>query len=130
MVDSGAVHSVWKKGMYPSPIRPSAMSRSGKMYKSASRHPIPNEGEQIVKFETEEGHQCGIKMQIANVDRPLLSTADLTAAGNTVELSQTSGRITNRNTGKTMKLIRRGNIFHLWMWVEDSEKPVFVRQGS
>ena len=139
VVDSGAVASVAKRGTFRGRIRPNAMSRAGLGYKSASRHRIPNEGDQTVRFMTQEGHSCNLQIQVASVERPLISTADLTRAGNVVSLEEKEGYITNKATGKTILLPRRGNVYILRMWVADEEQkaatggteaPGFTRQGS
>lgn len=128
VVDSGAVASVAKRGTFPGKITASPMSRAKKGYKSASRHKIPNEGQQKIRFGTQEGHTCGIKIQVADVERPLISTADLTAAGNRVIIEGSEGYIENIKTGKRIVLPRRGNVYILRMWIED--EPVFSRQGK
>ena len=57
VVDSWSVASVGKRGEFPGAITPSTMSKAGRRYKSASRHRIPNECEQVVAFGTSEGAQ-------------------------------------------------------------------------
>ena len=84
VVDSGAVNSVARRGTFPGQVTPSAMSLAGKKYKCASSNTIANEGELGVRFLSGEGHQCAFKVQIAEVERPLISTADLAEAGNIV----------------------------------------------
>ena len=90
-MDSGSVASVVEKGTFPGEVKPSSMSRAGKGFRSASSHLLPNEGEQHVIFGTAEGHKCGLKIQCANVERPLISTADLTAEGHRVCLGEADG---------------------------------------
>ena len=65
---------------------------------------------------------------MADVERPLISTADLTAAGNRVIIEGSEGYIENIKTGKRIVLPRRGNVYILRMWIED--EPVFSRQGK
>ena len=127
VVDSGAIHSVAKRGTFPGKIYPSAMSKLKKGYKCASNKRIPNEGEVEVKFVTNEGHKCGMKIQVANVERPLISTADLTAAGNTVALQETGGHILNNKTKRRIALVKKGNFYIFRMWVPNGRG--FTRPG-
>ena len=82
-----------------------------------------------VAFQTAEGHTCGLVAQIADVETVLISTADLTKAGNRVTLSETEGIIENQRTGKTIKLEKRGGMYILKMWVPDNPPSVFARPG-
>ena len=128
IVDSGAVHSVAKRGTFPGQIRPSKMSKEGKGYRCASKTRIANEGEVGVKFLTEEGHKCGIKIQVADVERPLISTADLTKAGNAVVLLEGGGHVEHVASKKRIRLERRANVYLLRMWIPNS--GVFARRGK
>ena len=84
VVDSGVVDSVARKGKFPRVVQPNAMPRVGRRYKAAHETMIPNKGGQSVAFETPDGHRCGLKIQIAEVEEPLNSVSQLTAAGNEV----------------------------------------------
>ena len=84
VINIGAAHSVAKLGAFPGRAGPSKMSKEGKGYRRASKKEIANEGEISVKPLTEEGHTFGLKVQVADVERPLISTADLTKTGNIV----------------------------------------------
>ena len=128
IVDSGAVASVAKRGTFPGRVRSNAMSRAKRGYKSASKHTILNEGEQHVRFVSEEGHKCGLKIQVADVERPLISTADLTAAGNIVALEEKEGSIVNKKTGRKIVLPRKGNVYILRMWIPEGQTSGFTRQ--
>ena len=97
------------------------MSKGKKGYRCASGKRIPNEGEVAVKFLTEEGHKCGLKIQVAEVEQPLISTADLTAAGNRVSLEEAGGYIEHLVTGRRIQLQRQGNVYHLKMWVPNGQ---------
>ena len=130
VVDSGAVTSVAKRGTFPGSVKPSRMSRQGKRFKSASGHRIPNEGQQNVRFFSQEGHKCGLCVQVADVDATLIAPADLTKAGNKIELEETHGTLRNLATGRTIHLPRRGNKYLLRMWVRSPGKTGFPRQGS
>ena len=64
------------------------------------------------------------------MDKPLISTADLTAAGNVVSLSDKEGFIKHQTSGKTIKLERRGNVYILKMRIGADPGPGFTRPGS
>ena len=108
VVDSGAEESVAPPGFFAAPVVPSAMSRAGGRYRAANGTRIRNLGQQLVHFSVAEGHKCGMPFQVAEVERPLISVAQLAAAGNTVELGVDGGRIVNRTTGRSIALLRKG----------------------
>ena len=126
VVDSGAEETVAPRGLFPGEARESAMSRAGGCYRTASGAPVPNLGEQDVKFLTNEGHASEIPFQLANIERPLIAVSALTKAGNTVELYETGGRIIHRS-GKMTSIERRGGTYILRMWVAEGGFP---RQGA
>ena len=68
--------------------------------------------------------------QVAEVERPLISVAQLTSAGNRVILNDTGGSIVNAKTGKTIALVRRGGVYLLLMHVGVGVASGFPRQGS
>lgn len=76
--DSGAGDSVMPARMVNSSlIRPSAGSKSGLHYVSATDHRIPNIGEVDMNFMTvEEGIEGSIILQVADVNKPLMSLSD------------------------------------------------------
>jgi len=53
-------------------IRPSEGSRKGVKYVAAAGKTISNEGEKLVKAETEEGHVCNLIIQVTAVNKALL----------------------------------------------------------
>ena len=66
------------------------------------------------------GHNCGIPFQVAEVERPLIAVSQLAAAGNDVILKANGGYVTNIKSGKSIKLLRKGGVYILRMWVADS----------
>ena len=137
VVDSGAEASVADPGDLPGELRESAMSKAKQSYMAANRSEIPNLGEKDVSFRTDEGFNCGIPFQCAKVAKPLIAATQLTEAGNDVIFSKKYGKIVNMDTKREIKLIRRGGVYILRMWVKDdpSQTPkekttVFPRQGA
>ena len=72
---------------------------------------------------------------MANIERPLIAGAQITAAGNKVELEATSGKIVCQKTGRTVNLNKRGGtdggVYVVKMWIPDGPKAAgFPRQGK
>ena len=130
VVDSGAVHSVTPPSKFSGQVTSSPWSRAGRSYRAANGTSIKNLGQQQVTFDSDEGHRCHIPFQVANVEQPLLSVAHLASAGNQVELGPTGGRIYNVRTGREMKLVKRGGVHLLKMWVAGEPARPFRRQGA
>ena len=133
--DTGAVHSCVPPGVFAGPIQPSPMSRSGKKYRGPDKSPIPNLGEIKGRFETEDNKNVCLLWQVANIERPLIAGAQITAAGNKVELEATSGKIVCKKTGRTIKLHKRGGtdggVYVVKMWIPDGPNAAgFPRQGK
>ena len=78
-VDSGAADNVMPCRMVrgKGKVRPSAASRAGVHYVSATAHRIKNEGEADLEFKTEEGHDLNWTFQIAEVNKVLASVSSL-----------------------------------------------------
>jgi hypothetical protein len=130
VVDSGAEESVAPKGFFRAPVLESPMSRVGGKYRAANGTRIANLGQQKVHFRTAEGHAVGMEFQVAEVERPLISVAQLTSAGNSVVLGETGGSIVNAKTGKTIELVRRGGVYLLMMNMGIGVASGFPRQGK
>ena len=99
------------------------MSRAGRTFRAANGSPIRNFGQVRVPFVSTEGHKCNLPFQVAEVEHALLSVSHLAAAGNKVELHDKGGLITNIASGKTMALMRRGNVYVLRMTVSGFPRP-------
>ena len=101
VVDSGASQPVAPPTMAPNvPIVPSEGSRRGQRYTSASKHRLANLGEQSICACTEEGDMTGVKFQIADVSKPLVSVSALCEKGNRVIFGRSGGVVKNLRTGK------------------------------
>ena len=70
-----------------------------------------------------------MKFQLADVQRPLIAVSHITRAGNKVELLEDGGVITNRKTGKTIKIQREGGVYVLNMWVVPPKPKGAVASG-
>ena len=129
-MDSGAEESVAPPGFFAAPVVPSPMSRAGGKYRAANGARIRNLGQQKVAFSSAEGHQCAMPFQVAEVERPLISVAQLTFAGHRVVLNATGGQIINVKSGKTIELVRRGGVYLLLMSVGVGPVSGFPRHGK
>ena len=129
-VDSGAEESVCPKGVFMEPMVPSAMSKAGIGYRAANGSPIKNYGQQKVQFATSEGHRCNIPFQVADVERPLISTYSLAQAGNVVEFNEAGGSIFHVKTGQRIALVRKGAMYFLPMYVDAVQASGFPRQEA
>ena len=130
VVDSGAEESGAPPGFFAAEMVPSPMSKAGGKYRAANGARIRNLGQQKVAFTTAEGHKCLMPFQVAEVERPLISVAQLTSAGNRVVLNDTGGQIVNAKTGKTIELVRRGGVYLLLMSIGVGVASDFPRQGK
>jgi len=133
VVDSGAADPVVPPDLFPGKVKPSAMSRTGRRYTGPDGSRIPNLGEMDAMFDVDEGYRCGLRVQVANVQRPLISVTYLTKAGNKVVLGENGGEIINEKTGRKVKIQRKGGVYVLRMWVpraaEGKKASGFPRPG-
>ena len=89
---------------------------------------MPNRGEKDVKVTTEEGHRCVLKMQVTDVQKPLMSVARICDAGHKGSFTKAGGIIEHEATGQRTKFQRVDNVYRLKVGVAE-EKSVFRRQG-
>ena len=68
--------------------------------------------------------------QVAEVERPLISVAQFTSAGNRVVLGDAGGQIVHVESGRTIDLIRRGGVYLLLMNMGIGVASGFPRQGK
>jgi hypothetical protein len=137
VVDSGAAESVAHPSMCPQyPVTPSAGSKAGQCYTSASGDEIPNLGEQLLPVVTMEGRSADLKYQSADVSRPLNSVSEICDGGGPdgqlVLFTKYGGQILNLETGHRTPFEREEGIYTLGMWVRpnNSGASVFPRPGQ
>ena len=135
VVDSGAVDSVANESTFLGEVKPSKMSKDGKMYRGPDGSRIPNLGQKDVTFTSDEGLKCGLTFQVADVERPLIAASHLIEAGNEVSQWKPGGVVKHIKTWKKIHVQRRGGIYVLRMWIPPNAAPaegssVFPRQGS
>ena len=135
-VDSGAADPVMPRRMVRgrgNKIRPSAASKAGVHYVSATANRIPNEGEAEMNFETEDGQALNWTFQIAEVNKVLASVSHLVDNRHRVVFDQdeATGRdisfITNKGTGKSIKMRRDRNVWVIDAYIDEDVEPSFTR---
>ena len=135
-VDSGAADPVMPRRMVRgrgNKIRPSAASRAGVHYVSASANRIRNEGETDLHFDTEEGHSLNWTFQVAEVNKVLASVSYLVDHNHRVTFDKDleTGRdisfILNKKTGDSIKMRRDRNVWVIDAYVTDDTEPGFTR---
>ena len=136
VVDSGAEETVAPPGLFPGEVMESPMQRSGGRYRAANGARIPNLGQQRVSFRTSEGHGCSLCVQVADVERPLISVSQLGKTGHKVEFEGDKGYIVHVRTGRRLRLQREGGVYTLKMRVRikpdrptPGSPPGFSRHG-
>ena len=118
-IDSGSVDHVFPKNTLPMvEVKESNMSKKGARYRTATKDPVNNLEQQTFKCKMNEGHDRCMVVQVADIDKPLISVARLNDTGNSVEMSSKNPHITNIATGESTKLRRKGRSFVLDIWVE------------
>ena len=115
VVDSGAEESAAKPNVFLSEIRASTMSKVETQ--GADGTCIPNLSQQRVRVRNDEGHVCGMALQISDVERSLTTASQMAAGGNRVTFKAQGGEIEHIQTGRKMTLVRRQGIFVLRMWI-------------
>ena len=120
VVDSGAEETVAPPGLFPGAVEVSPMQRAGGRYRAANGARLPNLGQQLASFRTPEGHGCSLRFQLAGVERPLISVAQLAQSGHRVEFGASEGHIVNAQNGRRIRLQRVGGVYLLKMAVKDT----------
>ena len=131
----GIVDSGCGKDVFPEEVRASEMSKLGLAFSGPAGEEIPNLGEQDALWESDEGIHCKMVIQLSDVDRILLAGTELADNGFEIVLRKRDGFIKNLRTGKTIRLIRKGGVYIVRMWVKIPTKapsvvPPFRRQGA
>ena len=99
------------------------MQRAGGRYRAANGSRLPNLGQQVASFRTPEGLSRSLRFQIAGVERPLISVAQLAKTGHRVEFGADEGHIVHVPSGQRLRLQRTGGVYLLRMLVRDATGP-------
>ena len=135
-VDSGAADNVLPRRMVRgrgNRIRPSAASRAGVHYITASANRIPNEGETDLSFVTSDGKDISWLFQVAEVNKVLASVSYLVDAGHRVVFDKDPKTgadisvIVNKSTGEEVAMRRDNNVWVMDAFVEEDREELFHR---
>ena len=119
MLDSGAADSVAPASLAPwIPIQPSAGSKKGQHYLSASGDRIANEGQKRLEVVAEDGTMTSTTYQIAEVTRPLCAVSKMCDKDNIVIFTKTGG-VVQTPCGKRMPFRRERNVYLLDTWIQE-----------
>lgn len=128
--DSGARDSAIPRRM--SKIKPSAGSRRSLHCVSATEHRIPNVGEISLDIETTEGHQDSIMLQVADVNKPLMSISDRLDNRFLVTFDQddvTGEDLTHMYNKKTKKITKLRRVGKVWV-LDCTVGKEFLSEGT
>ena len=114
-VDSCAAISVTPPGCFPGPVE--VTDQVGDEYTSASNDIMYNQGQQRVDGVTENYLPCNLKVQVTDVNKPLIAASDMEDQGNTIVLSKKWGHwLVNDNTGTSVPLNRENGTYNMDVW--------------
>ena len=91
VLDSGAVRTISPPGAVPG-VEVYQTKLTGKNFRSASGHLIPNLGEAEVKGSV-MGQKTAFKSQVADITKPLASTNEMVDGGNVIIMHKAGGMI-------------------------------------
>ena len=118
IMDSGAIkHVTNRKTMPQVPVRPSAGSKRGQCFISATGDRAPNEGEQEVHGYTEGGDAAMMTIQVTDVQKTLFSVSEITDRGNRVIFGKGGGVIHNVASNKLTPFPRVNGAYILDLWI-------------
>lgn len=130
-VDSGAAEVVAPPTFAAGyATRPSAGSRSGARYRTASGNLISNQGEKRITMTTEEGETRTMTCQIADATKPLASAGRITSKGHRIVFDDDDAYILHKATGCRIKLYKNGNVFIMKVRIVDPEEASDERRPS
>ena len=131
-MDSGCGESVIPPDAIESySIEESPGSKRGQHYLAASKHTIPNLGQQVLNIITDEEVDGKLKYQVADVSRPLNAVSEVCDAGNRVVFGKNGGVICNIKNGSQTWFGREDNIYVFEYWVRPGPKsPNYSRPTS
>ena len=118
LVDSGAAAHVLPPSLLEDyPTEAGSAKKLGINYVTADGNELPDLGERLIPFKTQESHECAIKFQVADVKRPLISVATLMAQGNQISFDKEGGSITTKDGSKSIRFHLQRGVYVLELWV-------------
>ena len=134
VVDSGASETVAQEEILPSiEVKEGEARKKGVKYEVADGTLIPNLGEKTFVAVGENGTLRKMRVQVCDVNKPLLSVRRVTQAGNRVIFEDSGGWIEDIQTGERLWMQEKDGQYLLKLWVrKGGEAPAtgFRRQGA
>ena len=134
VLDSGAAETMCPSSMATNvSVVPGAKMKAGVRYTCAGGKKLPNLGEKRCMLTTEEtGTVRGLTMQVANVQKALMSVSKAVDAGNRVVFDTDWSYIQDKRTGERTTIQRQGNLYTLEAWVKQrsDDKPAAAPFGG
>ncbi len=129
-VDSGACENVIDAAeeVPGYPVEESRASRAGVTYATAAGEEIPNLGEVMLPMVTTEGSKGKMKMQVAEVTKPLASVKRICEAGHMVVFDEEASYMINKRTGQINYFREDGGNYMLDVWIPPNRPGDFPRQ--
>lgn len=88
-----------------------------KTYKLADESTIPKRGQKLFRAPVNEGWDGQIITQVIDVDRPLLSAAQIVRSGSRVVLERDGSFTDDQKGNKRIALSQQGGMFPMELWV-------------
>ena len=130
--DSGASDTVFPTSWFPEfKAQESPESRSGVTYRAANGQALPNRGCKDLQVFTSDGAACKMRVQLADIAKPLFSLGRSTAKGHRVVLDEASSSyLEHKASGRRTPLRKENGVFLLDVWVKVKEPLGFARPGT
>ena len=109
-------------------VKEGKASKMGVKYASATGEEIPNLGEVMLPMFTKEGSKRCMKMQVAEVTRPLASVKRICEAGHAVVFDESGSFMYNKSTGEINYFREDAGNYIMDVWVPPIETEDFTRQ--
>ena len=116
-VDSGACETVADPSQIPCKVQETDASRRGACFASATGEAIPNMGEMTMPMYTREGSFRSMRVQAAQVTKPLASVMRIVQAGHVVVFDAEGSYIMNKVSGEINMLREEDGNYMLDIWV-------------
>ena len=134
-MDSGAAKTISPKDMVPG-LKPYRTKHTGASFRVANGKFIENQGEVALQGTTTNCERISVKSQVADVTRPLASTAEMVDSGNIVLMYKSGGiikqvtpeqersilNILSNYPGPSVPITRRQNVFSVEINVKSEGK--------
>ena len=102
-------------------IEESEMSRKGQSFIAADQGRIENQGQQSLHITTNEGKEGMTRVQIGDVNRPLMSVSQMCDQGNYVLFTSEGGSVLNLYDGQWTDFERISNVYSMDWWLTSED---------